>query len=77
MLAALLVERGRRAAPARCSRGYGDPPDGAALRWHTAASLLAARRCPRSAATGRDLLARLRELLDAGSALLAPKAVAA
>ena len=61
----------------RCSAATADPPDAAALRWHTAAALLARQALPAVSRFRPELLARLRELLDAGSALLAPKAVAA
>ena len=51
-------------------RGYGEPPDKATLRWHTAASLLARVALPAISRYRPDALARLRELLDAGAALL-------
>ena len=44
------ARRAREGAAARLRH----PPDRAALRWHTAASLLARSRCPRSAATARS-----------------------
>ena len=66
------ADRQPRAARANALlRGYGDPPDEAALRWHTAAALLARQALPAVSRYRPDLLARLRELLDAGSALLA------
>jgi aminoglycoside phosphotransferase (APT) family kinase protein len=58
-------------------RGYGTPPDRAALCWHTAAAILARQALPAVSRYRPELLARLTELLDAGSALLKPKAVAA
>jgi len=76
VLAALIATRAPHGAQALL-RGYGDPPDAAALRWHTAAALLARQALPAVSRHRPVLLARLRELLDAGSALLAAKAVAA
>ena len=53
-------------------RGYGDPPDKATLRWHTAACLLARVALPAISRYRPNALARLRELLDAGASLLGP-----
>ena len=60
---------GRDGAAARATAS---PPDKAALRWYTAASLLARVALPAISRYRPDVLARLRELLDAGAALLAP-----
>lgn len=76
VLAALIVNRTPQAARAFL-RGYGDPPDQAALRWYMAASLLARQALPAVARHRPPLLARLPALLDAGSALLGAKAAAA
>jgi aminoglycoside phosphotransferase (APT) family kinase protein len=53
------------------------PPDRAALQWYTAASLLARVALPAVSRFRPEVLARLRELLDAGGALVAPVVVAA
>jgi hypothetical protein len=76
VLAALLVTRTPHGAQALLA-GYGDPPGLAALRWHTAAAILARQALPAVSRFRPGLLARLRELLEAGGALVAPKAVAA
>ena len=71
VLANLIVARTPRAASALLE-GYRHPPDKAALRWYTAASLLARVALPAISRYRPDVLARLRELLDAGAALLTP-----
>jgi aminoglycoside phosphotransferase len=71
VLANLIVARAPQSAAALL-RGYGRPPDKATLRWHTAASLLARVALPAISRHRPDALARLRELLDAGAALLTP-----
>jgi aminoglycoside phosphotransferase len=76
VLAALIVNRTPHAAKALLA-GYGNPPDAAQLRWHTAASLLARQALPAISRHRPPLLARLRELLDAGSTLVSPVEVAA
>jgi hypothetical protein len=76
VLAGLIVARTPHAA-AELLRGYGTPPDRAALRWYTAASLLARVALPAVSRYRPELLTRLRELLDAGSALLTANKVAA
>jgi aminoglycoside phosphotransferase len=76
VLAGLIVARTPQAASSLL-RGYGTPPDRAALRWYTAASLLARVALPAVSRFRPDLLPRLRELLDAGVALVAPSKVAA
>ena len=76
LLAALIVNRTPKAAQALLA-GYGTPPDSVALRWHTAASLLARQALPAISRHRPPLLARLRELLDAGSALVTSMEVAA
>jgi aminoglycoside phosphotransferase len=76
VLAGLIVARTPGAAAALL-RGYGTPPDRAALRWYTAASLLARVALPAVSRFRPDLLVRLRELLEAGSALVAGVEVAA
>jgi aminoglycoside phosphotransferase len=76
VLAGLIVARTPRAA-GELLRGYGTPPDRAALRWYTAASLLARVALPAVSRYRPEVLARLRELLDAGAALVVPHKVAA
>jgi aminoglycoside phosphotransferase len=50
--------------------GYGAPPPGAALRWHTAASVLARAALPAVSRVRADALARLPELLIAAAGRL-------
>jgi aminoglycoside phosphotransferase len=76
VLAGLIVARTPRAA-GELLRGYGTPPDRAALRWYTAASLLARVALPAVSRFRPEVLVRLRELLDAGAALVTPVEVAA
>jgi aminoglycoside phosphotransferase len=76
VLAALIVNRTPKAAHELLA-GYGTPPDAAQLRWHTAASLLARQALPAISRHRPLLLARLRELLDAGSTLVSPVEVVA
>ncbi|HEY6890602.1 MAG TPA: phosphotransferase, partial [Solirubrobacter sp.] len=76
VLATLIVNRTPHAARALLG-GYGDPPDEAALRWYTAASLLARQALPAISRHRPALLNRLRQLLDAGNALLTPTQVLA
>jgi aminoglycoside phosphotransferase len=76
VLAALIVNHTPKAAQALL-HGYGTPPHPSALRWHTAASLLARQALPAISRHRPPLLARLRELLDAGSTLVSPAEVAA
>ena len=77
VLAALLghPHAARREGAARAATATRPSRD--ALRWHTAAALLARQALPAVSRFRPGLLARLRELLDAGGALVAPKAVAA
>ena len=67
------ADRGPDAARggASCCAATATPPDRAALRWYTAASLLARVALPAVSRYRPDVLARLRELLDAGAALVA------
>lgn len=79
VLAGLIVTRTPRAAGSLLD-GYATvaaPPDHAALRWYTAASLLARVALPAVSRFRPDVLARLRELLDAGAALVVAHKVAA
>jgi aminoglycoside phosphotransferase (APT) family kinase protein len=76
VLAGLIVAGTPRAA-GELLRGYGTPPDRAALRWYTAASLLARVALPAVSRYRPELLARLPELLDAGAALVVAPKVAA
>jgi streptomycin 6-kinase len=76
VLANLIVARTPRAA-ADLLAGYGRPPDKAALRWYTAASLLARVALPAISRYRPNTLQRLPELLDAGTTLLEPQWVAA
>ncbi len=77
VLAGLLLARRGPAYATALLEGYGDPPDGATLRWHTAASVLARVALPAVGRVRPGLLARLRELLEAATALVAPAWVAA
>src|SRR3954468_9554235 len=76
VLAGLLGGRApRRAASAALLAGYREvapAPDGPALRWYTAASILARVALPAVSRFRPRRLVRLRELLDAGAGLLAP-----
>ena len=66
--------------PPRCCAGYGEvarTPDRAALRWHTAASVLARVALPAVSRFRPRALAQLRGLLDAGAGLLSEAEVAA
>lgn len=73
LLAGLLAARrpGGRALLAGYAR-VAPVPDRAALRWHTAASLLARVALPAVSRVRPELLARLPELLAAGADLVAP-----
>jgi aminoglycoside phosphotransferase len=80
VLAGLLSGRVRRNGAAALLAGYGElarTPDRAALRWHTAASILARTALPAVSRYRPRALAQLRELLDAGAGLLAGVEVAA
>jgi Ser/Thr protein kinase RdoA (MazF antagonist) len=81
VLAGLLSGRGsRRTAAGALLAGYGEiarVPDRAALRWHTAASVLARIALPAVSRFRPRALAQLRELLDAGAGLLCAAEVAA
>jgi aminoglycoside phosphotransferase len=70
VLANLLVNR-RHGAKAFLA-GYDRPFDAAALRWHTAASILARIALPAISRYRPHQLAQLRELLDAGAGLITP-----
>jgi Ser/Thr protein kinase RdoA (MazF antagonist) len=79
LLAGLIVARTPRAAGSLLD-GYAsvaEPPDHAALRWYTAASLLARVALPAVGRYRPNALARLPELLNAGAALLARNRVTA
>ncbi len=73
VLAGLMTARSpRREAAAALLAGYGEvtpTPDRAALRWHTAASLLARVALPAVSRFRPRALAQLRALLDAGAGL--------
>jgi len=80
LLAGWLLRADREAAGAALLAGYAcvaPPPDGAALRWHTAASALARIALPAVGRVRRDTLARLPELLDTAAGLLAARTAVA
>jgi aminoglycoside phosphotransferase (APT) family kinase protein len=77
VLAGLLTTGGGRAAAASLLAGYAmvaAPPDRAALRWHTAACLLARCALPAVGRVRPDTLGRLRALMDAATTLVAAPA---
>ncbi len=79
LIAGLIVARNPRAAGSLLD-GYASvaaPPDRAALRWYTAASLLARVALPAVGRYRPEVLDRLGELLQAGATLLARDRVAA
>ncbi len=72
VLAGLLTSRAGREAATALLRGYGEvarTPDRAALRWYTAASVLARVALPAVSRFRPRALAQLRTLLDAGADL--------
>ena len=72
VLAGLLTSRAGREAATALLRGYGEvarTPDRAALRWYTAASVLARVALPAVSRFRPRALAQLRTLLDAGTDL--------
>jgi Ser/Thr protein kinase RdoA (MazF antagonist) len=77
VLAGLLTARIRGTIDERTERalgddllaGYGDRPEWEALRWHTAAAVLARVALPAVNRVRPELLPRLRELLTAAEAL--------
>jgi aminoglycoside phosphotransferase len=69
VLARVLVTRRGRAADLLA--GYDDPPDQAALRWYTAASVLARVALPAVSRVRPGVLARLPRLLEAAAELVA------
>jgi aminoglycoside phosphotransferase len=80
LLAGLLARPDRRAASAALLAGYARvaaPPDRAALRWHTAASVLARVALPAVGRVRPATLARLGALLDAAAGLVATRTAVA